>query len=113
MALVYNWWSWYCRAAKPGARMEAIASRALLRTGVGRAVKHAGQITLYLTPMHVAKDKLLGLIANIRTALSYVRAVAEQLPQADRWKTFLDDVVAKITQHLPPWSCPGQLIMQA
>jgi hypothetical protein len=23
VALVYNWWSWYCRAAKPGARMEA------------------------------------------------------------------------------------------
>jgi hypothetical protein len=30
VALVYNWWSWYCRAAKPGARMEAITSRALL-----------------------------------------------------------------------------------
>lgn len=60
-ALVYNWWSWYCRAAKPGARMEAITSRALLLAGVGRAVKHAGQTTLYLTPMHAAKDKLMGL----------------------------------------------------
>ena len=113
VALVYNWWSWYCRAAKPGARMEAITSRALLLAGVGRAVKHAGQITLYLTPMHGAKDKLLGLIANIRAALSYVRAVAEQLPQVDRWKTFLDYVVAKITRPLPPWSRTGQLIMQA
>ena len=42
VALVYNWWSWYCRAAKPGARVEAITSRALLLAGVGRAVKHAG-----------------------------------------------------------------------
>ena len=23
VALIYNWWSWYCRAAKPEARMEA------------------------------------------------------------------------------------------
>ena len=94
--------------------MEAITSRALLLTGVGRAVKHAGQITLYLalylTSMHGAKDKLLILIATIRAALSYVRAVAEQLPQADRWKTFLDYMVAKITRPLPPWSRPGQLI---
>ena len=63
--------------------------------------------------MHGEKDKLLGLIANIRAALSYVKAVAEQLPQADRWKTFLDYVVAKITRPLPPWSAPGQFIMQA
>jgi hypothetical protein len=103
VALVYNWWSWYCRAAKPGARMEAITSRALLLASVGRAVEHAGQTTLYLTPMHGAKDKLLALIANIRAALSHVRTAAEQLPQADRWKTFLDYVVAKITRPLPPW----------
>ena len=69
MALVYNWWSWYCRAAQPGARMEAITSRALLLAGVGRAVKHAGQTTLYLTPMHAAARKLMALITNIRVAL--------------------------------------------
>jgi hypothetical protein len=67
VALVYNWWSWYCRAAKPGARMEAITSRALLLAGVGRAVKHAGQTTLYLTPMHAAKDKL-----NLSTPFNFV-----------------------------------------
>jgi hypothetical protein len=39
--------------------MEAITSRALLLASVGRAVKHTGQTTLYLTPMHAAKDKLL------------------------------------------------------
>jgi hypothetical protein len=43
VALIYNWWSWHCRAAKPEARMEAITSRALLLAAVGRATKHAGQ----------------------------------------------------------------------
>ena len=110
VALVYNWWSWYCRAAQPGARMEAITSRALLLAGVGRAVKHAGQTTLYLTPMHAATDKLMALLANVRAALSHVRAVAEQLPSTDRWRAFLNYVVAKITRPLPPWIAPEQLM---
>ena len=110
VALVYNWWSWYCRAAQPGARMEAITSRALLLAGVGRAVKHAGQTTLYLTPMHAATGKLMALLANIRAALSHVRAVAEQLPSTNRWTAFLNYVVAKITRPLPPWIAPKQLM---
>jgi Transposase DDE domain len=74
VALVYNWRSWYCRAAQPGARMEAITSRALLLAGVGRAVKHAGQTTLYLTPTHAATGKLMALLANFRAALIHVRS---------------------------------------
>ncbi|MBH2020809.1 MAG: transposase [Burkholderiales bacterium] len=109
VALVYNGWSWYCRAARPGARMEAITSRALLLAGVGRAVRHAGQTTLHLTPMHAAVDKLAALITHIRAALGHVRSVAEQLPKANRWKAFVDYVVAKITRPLPPWSPPDPL----
>ena len=90
--------------------MEAITSRALLLAGVGRAVRHAGQTTLYLTPMHAATGKLMALIANIRAALSHVRAVAEQLPATHRWTAFLDYVVAKITRPLSPWIPPAQLM---
>jgi hypothetical protein len=90
--------------------MEAITSRALLLASVGRAVKHAGQTTLYLTPMEAAKDKVLVLIANIHAALSHVRDVAEQFAKADRWKTFLDYVIAKITRSRPPWLPSERLI---
>jgi hypothetical protein len=38
VALIYNWRSWYCRAAKPDGRIEAITSRPLLLAGVGRVV---------------------------------------------------------------------------
>lgn len=84
ITLVHKWWSWYCRATKPGARMEAITSRALLPVSVGRAVKHTGQTTLYLTSMYRAKDKLVVLIANIRAALGHARTVAKQLPLTNR-----------------------------
>jgi hypothetical protein len=69
--------------------------------------------TLYLTPMHAAKDKLTELIANIRVALSHVRAVAEQLPQTNRWKTFVDYVVEKITRPFPSWHPPERLALGA
>ncbi len=39
VALVYNWWSWYVRAANPQARREALTSRPLLLAAVGRAAK--------------------------------------------------------------------------
>jgi Transposase DDE domain len=51
-ASVYNWWSWYGRAAHAHARTEAITSRLLLLAAVGKAVNHANQTTPYLTPLH-------------------------------------------------------------
>lgn len=102
VALIYNWWSWYCRAAKPDARMEAITSRPLLLAGVGRAVKHAGQCTLYLTAMHAAGKRLIALISNIRLALAHVKVIAEQLPTIDRWHVLLNYIVSKITRRPPP-----------
>src|SRR3989338_5018208 len=101
VALIYNWWSWYCRAAKPDARMEAITSRPLLLAGVGRAVKHAGQCTLYLTAMHAASQSLIALISNIRQALAHVKKGAEQLLSIDPWHALLNYIMSKITRRPP------------
>jgi hypothetical protein len=99
VALIYNEWSWYCRAAKPETRMEDIASRALLLASVGRATQHAGHTTLNLTPMHAARTTPMVLVANVRAAISHVRRVAEQLPAVDRWETLLNYIVARIIPH--------------
>lgn len=95
-ALVYNWWSWYCRAANPTARMEAITSRPLLLAAVGKAASHAGQTTLYLTPLHGKADLLKSLVASIRAALRHVRVTAEQFGSGDPWATLLRYVSQKI-----------------
>jgi hypothetical protein len=49
---------------------QAFSSRYCLPllASVGRAVKHAGKTTLYLKPMHAAKDNLLALIANFHAS---------------------------------------------
>lgn len=95
-ALVYNWWSWYCRAAQPGARMEAQTSRPLLLAAVGRAIRHAGQSVLYLTPLHGASHRAMAMITNIRAAVAHIKETAEQLASLDRWEAMIQYIVAKI-----------------
>jgi hypothetical protein len=77
-ALVYNWWSWYRRAAHPGGRLEAITSRPLLLAVGGKTASHAGQTTLHLTSMHARTESIKQLVGNIRAALRHVRETAEQ-----------------------------------
>ena len=108
-ALVYNWWSWYCRAANPAARIEAITSRPLLLAAVGRAANSAGQTTLYLTPMHGKAKLLQTLIANIHKALQHVKTAAEQFKTADPWAILLRYVSAKIAPVLDQFKPPAAI----
>lgn len=101
-ALVYNWWSWYCRAAHPGARLEAVTSRPLLLAAVGKAASHAGQTQLYLTPLHGKLQTIKALIVNIRAALQHVKAIAQQLPRIDRWATLLRYICQRIAPAIAP-----------
>lgn len=96
VALVYNWWSWYVRAANPGARREALTSRPLLLAAVGRATTSGGQTTLYLTPMHAEVGLIKSMIANVHAAVAHVRRTAEQLPGLDRWRALLDYICQRI-----------------
>lgn len=109
-ALVYNWWSWYCRTANPSARMEAITSRPLLLAAVGTAANHAGQTTLYLTPLHGKANILKPLIANIRAALQHVKDTAEQFKSIDPWAVLLRYVSDKIAPILGPFKPPPALV---
>ena len=113
VALVYNWWSWYVRAANPAARREALTSRPLLLAAVGRAVSHGGQTLLYLTPMHAEVGLIKSMIANVHAAIRHVRSAAEQLPTLDRWATLLAYICRQIVGQiglptLPPvLAAPG------
>jgi Transposase DDE domain group 1 len=110
VALVYNWWSWYCRAAHPEARMEGHTSRALLLASVGRITHHANQTTLNITPMHGAKEKIKQLIGNVHKVLAQVTAAAEQWTECDRWRTYLDLVIEKILLLKPVIRLPRMAV---
>jgi hypothetical protein len=100
VALVYNWWSWYVRAANPQARREALTSRPLLLAAVGRAASSGNQTTLYLTPMHAEVGLIKSMIANVQAAIGHVRAVAQQLPKIDRWATLLAYICQRIVGQI-------------
>jgi len=102
VALIFNWWSWYCRAAHPGARMEAVTSRPLLLAAVGKAASHAGQTLLYLTPLHGKAQTIKTLVANVRGALRHVAQTAEQFPSIDRWAALLRYICERIVGVGPP-----------
>jgi Transposase DDE domain group 1 len=113
VALVYNWWSWYVRAANPQARREALTSRPLLLAAVGRAASSGNQTTLYLTPMHAEAGLIKSMIANVHAAIQHVKAAAEQLPKLDRWATLLAYICQRIVGQIglpappPTLSAPG------
>ena len=104
VALVYNWWSWYVRAANPQARREALTSRPLLLAAVGRAASSGNQTTLYLTPMHAEAGLIKSMIANVHAAIQHVKATAEQLPKVDQWRALLAYICQRIVGQidLPP-----------
>lgn len=97
VGLVYNWWSWYARLAFPESRREAITSRPLLLSAIGRSTKHAGQTHLYLTPLHAAQEKVEQGIANIRKGIEIVRTTAERLRHVRPWQLLASYISAKIT----------------
>jgi len=105
VGLIYNWWSWYTRLAFPEIRKEAITSRPLLLSAIGRSTKHAGQTQIYLTPMHAAQKKVERGIENIRKGLRIVRQTAEQYLGRSPWTRLVGYIIAQITQK--PWSPPG------
>jgi len=113
VALVYNWWSWYVRAANPQARREALTSRPLLLAAVGRAANSGNQTTLYLTPMHAEAGLIKSMIANVHAAIQHVKAAAEQLPKLDRWRVLLayicQRIVGQIGLPTPPPTPPPTL----
>ena len=96
VALIYNWWSWYVRLAHPKARLEAITSRPLLLSAVGRLTQHAGQTRLLLTLTHAASKQIKTMITNVRAGLQHILAAAPQLAQLDRWRALVRLIVAKI-----------------
>ncbi|MBE7419754.1 MAG: transposase [Ideonella sp.] len=111
VALVYNWWSWYVRAANPQVRREALTSRPLLLAAVGRAANSGNQTTLYLTPMHAEAGLIKSMIANVHAAIRHVKAAAEQLPKLDRWRVLLayicQRIVGQIGLPTPPPVLPA------
>lgn len=85
IALIYNWWNLYTRLALPGKHHEAITSRPLLLSSIGRLTTHSGQKTLTLTSMHNDTPKITQAYTRLMGLFSDLKIAAPQLKPKEPW----------------------------
>ena len=89
IALVYNWWTIFMRLGIPEKHAEAITSRPLALHGIARQTRHGNQTTVEITSTHAQASQIAETLTKVSGFLKRIKATAEQLTQADRWKLIL------------------------
>ena len=95
IALIYNWRNLYVRLANPDGYKEAITSKPLLLTGVGRLTQSGRQKKMSITSQHAWSDKAREILTNISRFFSTLKDAAPQLSPEQRWQKIIDAIVAK------------------
>ena len=96
-ALAYNWWSLFVRLAHPKARLEAITSRPLLLSAIGRLTEHAGQTHLAISPLHGKAHKAKALLTRVSRQLKEWKSAAEQLASPSVWQRVCEFITTAVT----------------
>jgi hypothetical protein len=89
VALVFNWWTLFVRLADPDHHREAITSRPLLLSAIGRRATHAGQTTIRVGSTHAKHAWVRRALTRIGAFLEALRSSAEQLTPLERWYRIL------------------------
>jgi len=95
VALVANWWNLFARLADPDHHREAITSRPLLLTAIGRRTHHAGRTTLHVSSPHGRHGWARQAFTRIGAFFAESRQTAEQLTPLDRWYRILSQALVK------------------
>ncbi len=93
IALIYNWWNLYVRLALPGQHHEAITSRPLLLSGIGRQTKHSDKKTITLTSMHGKANKLANAYHRLSDIFIALKTIAPQLTSRECWGHFMQKII--------------------
>jgi len=89
IALVYNWWTLFVRLANPDNHLEAITSRPLLLTSVGKITQSGRQKKITITSSHSKSDKIQKIHAKIVTFFNQLKLIAPQLTAKECWERIL------------------------
>jgi hypothetical protein len=93
-ALVYNWWSIFCRLADPDHHREAITTRPTLLYGVIKQTRHSNQRTLTITSTNGHKQTIASFFVRLGQWLAHMMTNAEQWTSAQRWATMAKTIFA-------------------
>lgn len=104
-AIVYNWWSLFVRCAEPKRPREAITSRPLLLSAVGRLSESGNQLKVVLTSTHEKARKVQEILTNLSQFLSGLINTAEQLTSRQRWERIWKRILEPFL--VPPTALPA------
>lgn len=93
-ALVYNWWSIFCRLADPNHHREAVTTRPTLLHGVVRQTSHSNQRSLTITSTNGDKTSIASFFIRVGRWLAQIMANAEQWTALERWQAMLRSIFA-------------------
>ena len=89
IALVYNWWNLYVRFYDEEHHREAIRSRPMLMSGVGRQVQSGGQRTVKVSVLHEKGDLIAQAVTQISKEIRQMCAITERWTADQRWTLLL------------------------
>jgi hypothetical protein len=89
IALIYNWWSLFVRLANPETHWEAITSRPLLLSSVGRLIESGRQKTVKITSQHGGQEKLKDAWLRVSAFFNQLKGIAPQLSKEECWRQIL------------------------
>ena len=95
IALVYNWWSIFVRLAEPDKHLEAITSRPLLLSSVGKLTESGRQKTLTITHSHGRAQQVQQTYQRVQLFFDGLRAIAPQLSELECWCRILSEAMKK------------------
>ena len=93
-AMVYNWWSIFCRLADPNHHREAVTTRPTLLHSIVRQTSHSNQRTLTITSTNGNKAAIATFFVRIGQWLAQITTNAEQWTAARRWEAMLTSIFA-------------------
>lgn len=95
IALIYNWWNLYLRFYDEEHHREAIRTRPMLMSGVGRQVQSGGQKTVKVSVLHEKGDLIAQAVTRTSNELHHIRAITERWTVEQRWTLLLTRVLRR------------------
>lgn len=89
VALFYNWWNLYLRFYDEEHHREAIRTRPMLMSGVGRQVQSGGRRTVKVSVMYEKGELIAQAVTRISNELHRIRAITERWSADLRWTLLL------------------------
>jgi len=107
IALVYNWWSLFVRLANPEKHYEAITSRPLLLSSVGRLTKSGRQKQMVITSSHGKTMQVQAIYCRMARFFYDLKSTAPQLTPQGCW----EKILAKAMEAFAMVTKPEQIRM--